>query len=147
MHHNTSFIIIVYWVTMFIHQFNHKLIKVIPSKSKMWNRVRKNIFVIYRHSLTNITINGNDNPCFVSISLKQSIQNQQMIQTWFISSSLFLVSMNINWNQDVLQQQHTIQWWMCDSKLSPFNPIPICHNSKWTLSIHHKQILITFICW
>ena len=33
-HHNTSFIIIVYWVTMFIHQFNHKFIKIIPSKSK-----------------------------------------------------------------------------------------------------------------
>ena len=48
-------------------------------KVKMWNRVRKNIIVIYRHSLTNITINGNDNPCFVSISLKQSIQKQQMI--------------------------------------------------------------------
>ena len=33
-HHNTSFTIIVYWVTMFIHQFNHKFIKVIPSNNQ-----------------------------------------------------------------------------------------------------------------
>ena len=59
----------------------------------MWNRVRKNIIVIYRHSLTNITINGNDNPCFVSISLKQSIQNNK----WFNHDSCHHLSSWCQW--------------------------------------------------